>query len=95
MSEATFKIYDDLGEQDFEASEYTMKCMSCDEDLMSLAIVGEGEEAYKFQCNCPFCGSDSWIAEVTGKIAYGPISDKTILADVDMGDVNKVTLEKI
>lgn len=116
MAQVDFNIFDDIGEKDFKAEEYTLKCMSCDEDLMSIARVGEAAtpikvlkdgrvetkiiEEQKFQCNCPFCNSNSWVVSAKGRIAWGPVEGKTTFVDVDMNEednllFNKVTLGKI
>lgn len=94
--------------------EFNIKCMSCDKTLLVLLKVSDSPtemgldknrnpilvQKQKFQSNCPFCDSKSWIVSVEGQAKIGE-AENCMITEYNFGDpndpegmFNKITLEK-
>lgn len=61
--------------------EEVVKCRSCNEDLVHLMYFG-GENEFKMQFRCPFCGDRSKLCVIQGRAQLGA-TDKTKLGGID------------
>jgi Zn finger protein HypA/HybF involved in hydrogenase expression len=81
--------------------ELHMKCMSCDKPLSTIMKVSPNPLRYRtggrnfvlvhnqrFQTDCPFCNSKSWIVKTEGQVMIGGAENSTSYIGCEMGDPN-------
>lgn len=54
-------------------NENILACASCQKSLLHWFVTNPNKTLTKIRANCPFCGDKSFITEVYGKFAFGPI----------------------
>ena len=52
--------------------QHEVKCGACDKTLIMMLKISESEEKQKLLVNCPFCGGQSWLFEMSGKYFQAP-----------------------
>lgn len=90
-------------EEKIKFSEETIKCRSCDKELLSLLLldfplpeIKQGKNkiqisSQEIECNCPFCKDKSWLKIVDKKTMISPI-DKLYIKNIEQ-DIIENTLK--
>lgn len=78
--------YEDLGQ-------IVIACADCEERLVVIQVVKDTEDENKFQVPCCFCGGESFIKRVKGKVYLDAVK-KLKLEDVEIGDVTIIKVQK-
>lgn len=85
-SEKEKKGYSDLGK-------IVIPCADCDESLVMVQVVKDTEQENKFQALCCFCGGESFIKKVKGKVYIDAVKNLKI-NDIIYGDKTIIEVQK-
>lgn len=104
-------IEKDISHLDYD-KDYFVCCRGCNKSLLTLVKVSDEGKKYfvlrngkkalipilknSFSCNCPFCGSKSWVVNIEGTLMFDVDRETVTIEDVSMDwsseEVVKITI---